>query len=88
MEELMDYFRQLHKEDRQKEAERKAEARGKKAGKAEGKLEGKFEGKFEGKLEAIQDFISAHPKKLQLNIRDIAVMFRVNEKLIRSMIPS
>jgi len=80
MEELMDYFRQLHKEDRQKEAERKAEARGKKEGKAEGKVE--------GRLEAIRDFISTQPKKLQLNIHEIATMFRVDENLVRSMLPS
>lgn len=74
MEEVMDFIYDLHQEDRIKEATRKGIAKG------------KAEGKAEGLITAIKSFIENRPKGRRLTASETALLFGVDEALVRPLL--
>jgi len=82
MEELMDFFTELHNEDREK----RAEARGIRRGVKKGKEIGKELGEERGRLETIRAFLQNGPKEMKASAAQIAALFGVDEKLIEPLL--
>ena len=74
MEELMDFFTELHNEDREKRAEARGIRRGVK------------KGKERGRLETIRAFLQNRPKEMKASAAQIAALFGVDEKLIEPLL--
>ncbi|SEA56977.1 PD-(D/E)XK nuclease family transposase [Arachidicoccus rhizosphaerae] len=90
MEELMDFFTELHNGDREQRARDKGRSEGRVEGRAEGRAEGKVEGKAEGKVEgeltAIKNFIKNFPTDFEKSAASIAAIFGVEEDIVKPLI--
>ena len=80
MEELMDYFCELHQRDLEREAEERVEERGM----AKGRVEGMAEGRSEERADIIRHFLSVNPDS---TIQETAKMLGVSQKMIKSVWP-
>ena len=76
MEELMDFIHELRQGDRIRAAEKK------------GVAEGVAIGEDKGVIKTIRTFLENRSKSRNLNIREIAADFGVDETLIRSLMPA
>ena len=76
MEELMDYFCELHQRDLEREAEERVEERG--------MAKGRVEGMAKGRADIIRHFLSVNPDS---TIQETAKMLGVSQKMIKSVWP-